>query len=209
MTLVDTFPRYDQQFVARWYDTALSPYDLIWKSLPPPDQFVQNPAPAVKVKQESRETRSSKRDRTTAAKCLKTGEVSSHKVPADYISGSHLFEAIVPLPHGKPAITTMMARLKRGICFPLIPDSTGTLDYICFHSAFPPPRNCCTTAKCKNLFVSPPKTRLHVDPSIEPFKLKPEAYWQPIVTFLLLPEVAELFKPSATLLALTPSTSWA
>jgi hypothetical protein len=176
---------------------------------PPPDQFVHNPAPAVKVKQESWETGSTKCEQTAAAKRLKTGEVSSNKVvPVDYVSGPHLFEAIVPLPHGKPAITTIMARLKRGIHFPLIPDSKGTLDYICFHSAFPPPHNCCTTAKCKNLFVSPPKTRLHVDPSIEPFKSKPEAYWQPVVTFLLLLEVAKYFKPRAVLLALTPSTSW-
>jgi hypothetical protein len=207
-TLVDAFTRYDQQFAARWYDAALSPYDPTWKSLPPPDQFVHNPAPAVKVKQESRETSGTKRERTAAAKRLKTGETSSNKVPADYVAGSHLFEAIVPLPQGKPAITTIMARLKRGTRFPLIPDSNGTFDYICFHSAFPPPHNCCTTAKCKNLFVSPPKTRLHVDPSIEPFKSKPEAYWQPIVTFLQLPEAAEHFKPSAVLLALTPLTSW-
>jgi hypothetical protein len=47
-----------------------------------------------------------------------------------------------------------------------------------------------------------------VDPSIEPFKSQPEEFWKPIVTFLLQAEVAEHFKPSATLIALTPSTTW-
>jgi hypothetical protein len=207
--LVEAFARYDLQFSARWYDAALSPYDPTWKSLPPPDQFVHTPAPILEVKQESRDLGGTKQERTAAAKRLKTGDALSNRAAlADHIAGSHLFEAIVPLPPSKPAITTIMARLERGIRFPLIPDSTGTLDYICFHSAFPPPHNRCTTSKCKNHFVTPPKTRLHVDPSVEPFKSKPEAYWQPIVLFLLLPEVAEHFKPSAALKALTPSTPW-
>jgi hypothetical protein len=121
----------------------------------------------LEVKQESQDLGGTKRERAAAAnKRLKTGDAPSNRAPADYIAGSHLFEAIVPLPQGKPAITTIMARLKRGICLPLVPDSTGKLDYICFHSAFPLPHNRCMTSKCKNHFVSPTKTRLHVDPFI-------------------------------------------
>jgi hypothetical protein len=118
-----------------------------WKSPPPPDQFVHTPAPIVAVKLEQRDT-GSKRDHDAANKRLKTGHIKSIKPPANFICGEHLFEPVVPLPQGKPAITTsIMARLKHGIRFPQIPDSTSTFKYICFHSAFPPPHNRCTTSK--------------------------------------------------------------
>lgn len=204
-SLVEAFARYDMQFAARWYDAALSPYDPTWKSNPPSDQFVPTPLPSSEVRTDHQLTR---RERDTAAKRLKTANGRAARPPADFICGAHLFEPLVPLPQGKPAITTIMARLKRSVRFPQIPNANGTLDYMCFHSSFPAPHNRCTTAKCKNNFVSPPTIRLHVDPSVEPFKSKPESFWQPIVTFLLQPEVAEHFKPSAVLISLTPSTTW-
>jgi hypothetical protein len=202
-TLIDAFQRYDSQFAARWYDAALSPYDPTWQSKPPPDQFVIPPAPPLPPRSETRE-----HDQRGDKKRLKTERQKAAKQAADFICGAPLFEPIVPLPSGKPAITTLMARFKRGVRFPLIPNSNGTSDYICFHSAFPSPHNRCNTSKCKNHFVSPPTTRLHVDPTIEPFKSRPETYWKPIVTFLLQPEVAEHFLPSEALKALTPSTTW-
>jgi hypothetical protein len=210
-TLVAAFAKYDLQFTARWYDAALSPYDQTWKALPPPDHFVNAPAPipAPAVLSEQSRDSSSRRDRDTTTKRLKTAHVRTTKPPADFVCGSHLFEPVVPLPNGKPAITTIMARLKKGCRFPQIPNANGTFDYVCFHSAFPPPHNRCTTSKCKNYYVTPPETRLHVDPSIEPFKSCTEEFWQPIVAFLQLPDVAEHFKPSAALIALTPSTRWA
>jgi hypothetical protein len=201
----EAFARYDLQFAARWYDAALSPYDPTWQSKPPPDQFVIPPAPPVQVANEQRETDQQR----GSNKRLKTDCAKAAKQAVNFICGAHLFEPIIPLPQGKPAITTIMARFKRGVRFPLIPNANGTSDYMCFHSAFPPPHNRCNTAKCKNMFVSPPTTRLHVDPTIEPFKSRPETYWQPIVNFLLQPEVAEHFLPSEAFKALTPSTTWA
>jgi hypothetical protein len=115
--------------------------------------------------------------------------VKTTKPPADFVCRAHLFEPVVPLPNDKPAITTIMARLKRGCRFLQIPDANGTFDYVCFHSAFPPPHNRCTTSECKNYYVTPAKTRLHVDLSIEPFKLRAKDFWQPIVTLLQLPIV--------------------
>jgi hypothetical protein len=73
-TLVDAFTRYDQQFMERWYDAALSPYNPTWKALPPPNQFVQNPALAVKVKQELRVTGSGKREPNVS------GPAKSHQI---------------------------------------------------------------------------------------------------------------------------------
>jgi hypothetical protein len=115
------------------------------------------------------------------------------------------------VPQGKPVITTIMARLKQGCRFPQIPDAHVTFNYVCFYSAFPPPHP-------HTIVALPPSARittcphqklcLHVDPSIEPFKSCQEDFWQPIVTFLQLPDVAQHFKPSAVLIVLTPSTRW-
>lgn len=51
-TLVKAFPRYILQFAACWYDACLSPYNPIWKSQPPLNQIVHNPAPLMAVKLE-------------------------------------------------------------------------------------------------------------------------------------------------------------
>jgi hypothetical protein len=192
------------RLAARWYDATLSPYDPTWQSKPPPDQFVISPALPVQVKSEPREL-----DQRGSNKQLKTERAKAAEQAADFICGAHLFEPIIPLPQGKPAIRAIMARFKRGVRFPLIPNLNGMSDYMCFHSVFPPPHNRCNTAKCKNNFVSLPTTRLHVDPTIEPFKSHPETYWQPIVNFLLQPEVAEHFLPTEAFKALTLSTTWA
>jgi hypothetical protein len=199
-TLVEAFARYDLQFVARWYQQAYSPYDPSWKALPPQDQFLYiAPSAAIKVEKPAREA-SSKR--------LKLSEACKAPQAADFISGTHLVEPTVPLPKDKPAITTILARLPRGQRFPLVTDSNGTLQYICFHSAFPPPHNRCCTSKCKNLKVTPHAPRLHVDPSVEPWRSKPESFWNPVVVFLQDSFVAQHFKPLAHLLSLTPSTVW-
>jgi hypothetical protein len=164
-TLVAAFAKYDLQFAARWYDTALTPYNQTWKTQPPPDQFVNPPVPSATVMPEQPRNPTSKRKRDAANKRLKTAHVKTKKPPADFVCGAHLFEPVAPLPQGKPAIATIMARLKRGCQFPQIPDANGTFNYVCFHSAFPPPHNRCTTSKCKNYYASPPKTCLHVNPS--------------------------------------------
>jgi hypothetical protein len=68
---------------------------------------VHTPAPIVAVKVEQQEM-GSKCDRDAANKQLKTGHTKT-KPPANFIYGEHLFEPVVPLPQGKPAITTIMA----------------------------------------------------------------------------------------------------
>jgi hypothetical protein len=210
-TLMDAFARYDLQFAARWYDAAYSPHDPTWRSLPPPDQFVYTAPIPTASPSEPRDS-TSKRDRTARDSGTKrqkaTLSTSASKAPVDFTCGAHLFEPIVPLPKDKPAITSILSRLQRSTRFPKMPDSHGTYDYICFHSAFPAPHNRCATSRCKNQYASPPTTRLHLDPSVEPCKSQPEAYWQPIVTFLLQEDVAKHFKPSSTLKALTPATVW-
>jgi hypothetical protein len=200
--LVEAFARYDLQFTARWYDLTRHPHDASWQSQPPPDHFQSAPlAPHAAVKQEGR----GKGDRDTPTKRLKTTDLKG----ADYISNAPLFDPVVPLPRDKPAITTLIARLPQGTRFPQIIDSDGKSIYICFHSCFPAPHNRCSTSKCKNYKVKPPTSRLHIDPTLEPWKSKPEVFWRPIADFLQLPSVALHFCPSAAFMAMTPSTTWA
>jgi hypothetical protein len=200
-TLVEAFARYDSQFVARWYQQAYTPYDPTWQAEPPRDQFVPDPGATVALAREAG-------PRDAGAKRVKLKDSRKAQQGADFISTSHLLEAVVPMAKEKAAITTIIARLPRGQRFPLVKDSTGTLQYICFHSAFPPPHNRCITGKCKNHKVSPPVSRVHVDLSIEPWQSKPESFWEPVVAFLKEASVAVHFRPSAPLMALTPSTAW-
>jgi hypothetical protein len=89
-TLVEAFARYDLQFVPRWYQQAYSPYDPSWKASLPPDQFVYTaPSGAVKTDKAPREAGNK---RLKLSKSRKTPQV------ADFISGSHLVEPVVPLP---------------------------------------------------------------------------------------------------------------
>jgi hypothetical protein len=215
-TLMEAFTRYDLQFAARWYEAAYSPHDPTWRSQPPPDQFVFvtppiPPAISVEPREPSRKQQQHERQQERLRDPIKRPKLESVKAiqkAADFTSGAYLFEPVVPLPKDQPAITTILARLKKGARFPKVQNSHGTFEYICFHSAFPPPHNRCVTAKCKNYYASPPTSRIHIDPSLDPWKSHPESFWQPIVAFLQQEDVASHFKPSAALLALTPSTTW-
>jgi hypothetical protein len=219
-TLMEAFTRYDLQFAARWYEAAYSPHDPTWRSQPPPDQFVFTAPPTPPIvcavpardstrRQPAQERQPDRMDRSREpTRRPKLSSIRDIQRAADFTSSASLFEPVVPLPKDQPAITTILARLKKGARFPKLPDSNGTFEYICFHSAFPAPHNRCVTAKCKNYNAVPPTLRIHLDPTLEPWKSHPEAYWQPIVAFLQQEDVAAHFKPSATLRALTPSTPW-
>jgi hypothetical protein len=143
-TLIDAFARYDLQFAARWYDAAYSPHDATWRSQPPPDQFVYVPPTVAPSIQQERREPSARRDRDRETnKRPRLASVQTIKAAADFTCGAHLFDPVVPLPKDQPAITTILARLKKGTRFPKMPDSHGTLENICFHSSFPAPHNRC------------------------------------------------------------------
>jgi hypothetical protein len=138
----------------------------------------------------------------------KLDSVQAVKAAADFNCGAHLFQPIVPLPKDQSAITTILACLKKGTHFPKMPDSHGTFENICFHSSFPAPHNCCIMSICENYYASPPTMRLHINHSVDLLKSHHEAFWQPVVKFLKQDDLTSHFKPSLTLIALTPLTSW-
>jgi hypothetical protein len=180
---VEAFARYGLQVTARWYGLTRHPHDASWQSQPPPDHFLQvAPVPAPPVKLDKR----TGQERGQPSKQLKITTTAT----AGFASQAPLFEPIVPFLRDKPAIMTLLARLPVGTRFPQMGEIYGKSRYICFHGAFPPPHNKCTTSKCKNRKQSlSTATRLHVDPMTEPWKSKEEDFWKPIVEFLQNPEV--------------------
>ena len=81
---------------------------------------------------------------------------------------------------------------------------------ICFRSAFLSPHNSCQLESClaKKRRNRGDNQRLHIDLSQEPWRSKPEAYWQPVVAWLKLPGIDALIRPTAALKLATPSTHW-
>jgi hypothetical protein len=111
---MEAFVHYDQQFAARWYDTAYAPHDPMWRSLPPHDQFGYT-VPIVAVTSNDTHESSSKKERLCDAgtKCQKVGPGTSIPIaPVNFTCGAHLFEPIILLPKDKRAISTILARLQ-------------------------------------------------------------------------------------------------
>ena len=138
----------------------------------------------------------------------KRQKLGKAKKPANFFCQLNLLEAIEPLPAQKAAITIILHRLPTKARFPLLPDSNGTFSYICFKSCFPPPHDRCNTEDCRHTKSNPPVERLHIDLSVARWKNQPEAYWKPVVDWLLLPGVAKHFVPSVAFKSMTPATAW-
>jgi hypothetical protein len=95
------------------------------------------------------------------------------------------------------------------IQYPKMTDNDGKVDcLICFCSAFPSPHNVYQLDTCI-AHTRQRHQRLHIDLSIEPWRSKPEAYWQPVVDWLVkLPSVGKLANPTAAIKLITPSANW-
>jgi hypothetical protein len=94
--------------------------------------------------------------------------------------------------------------------YPKMTDTDGKPDcLICFYSAFPYPHNSCQLESCiAAKRRRKDNQRLHIDLSKEPWRSKPELYWQPVVDWLKLPRVDTLIRPTAVFRKLTPSANW-
>ena len=130
------------------------------------------------------------------------------KIP-DFISATALMVPVVPLPVNCRSTTmTMVRRIQAPVPFPRLPSQNGTLQTICLNSAFPPPYNCCVLRLCGDKKSVPRTPRLHIDLHQEPWRSKPEAYWAPMVAFLMNAQVHPHLRPSAALKLVTPNTKW-
>ncbi len=194
--LLEAVTRFDTQFQQRWYDQAFNLSDPIWTSALPAEHFVRSNT-ETPVEDPVHPAPGSAREQ--AGKRLKLGK--------DFISNTALMVPVEPFPRMKPVITTMIQRLPPAGRFPKIPNENGTLSNICFKSSFAAPHNRCVAAKCVTK-QTPPISRLHIDISVEPWKSKPEHYWQPLVEWLQHPSVSPHFRPSEAFKSLTPAANW-
>jgi hypothetical protein len=202
--LMEALAHYDMQFQQRWYTQAFTISDPLWSAAPPGDHFVRHAAfaPAIPPNVSIPAAVPSQEPANKRLKLAKPAR------PADFICAAPLILPVKPLPGGMAAITTILHRLPRQGCFPLLPDANGTLSYICFKSCFPAPHDRCVTKTCIHQKTTPPAPHLHINLSVNYWKTKPELYWHPLVEWLQLPGVLSHFSPSPQLKALTPSTPW-
>jgi hypothetical protein len=130
---------------------------------------------------------------------------------ADFVASQGIFDLAVPVPADQRLITYIFDALPEHTQFPKLTDSDGKVDcLICFRSAFAPPHNQCHTPTCiaAKRKKQGDSRRIHIDLSIDPWRSKPEAYWQSVVDFLTTPGVDAVLKPTAAFKQLTPTAAW-
>jgi hypothetical protein len=196
-SLPDSLRQFDNQFETRWFCGSF--LDPIWSAAIPEGHSVTPPTPKHDIPPDQNETGTNKRHKLGGKK---------PQVP-DFISATALMIPIVPLPANCRSTTmAMVRRIQAPIPFPRLPSQNGTLQTICLNSAFPQPYNCCVLRLCGDKKSVPRTPRLHIDLHQEPWRSKPEAYWAPMVAFLMHEQVRLHLRPSTALKLVTPNTPW-
>jgi hypothetical protein len=196
-SLGEALRQYDTKFEARWFGSWFM--DPVWTS-PIPDGH-STPAPQDKhIIQETQTEDLSQRKRLKLAG-------RKHNNP-DFINALPPMEMIVPIPRGKSPTATMINRFQLPIPFPRLASASGTLQTICLNSAFVGTNNCCVLRLCGDRRSVPRTERLHLDMSKEPWKSRPEPYWDSMVAFLKNETVAQHVRPTRAFCQATPSAKW-
>ena len=109
-----------------------------------------------------------------------------------FVASQGMLELATPVPSGQRLMTYIFKAMPDNTPYPKLTDTDGKPDcLLCFCSAFPVPHNLCqldtciAAKRCKQ-----ENQRLHIDLSQEPWRSKPEAYWQPAVTWLQITSVS-------------------
>jgi hypothetical protein len=200
-TLPDALRHFDNVFETRWFCGSF--LDPIWSADIPVGHSVQS---AGSTKHQLSDSNQEKTDYSTNKRTKLGGKKGM--IP-DFISSTPLMEPVEPFPSNTRSTTiTMLRRIAAPVPFPRLPSQNGTLQTICFNSAFMQPYNCCVLSRCGDKKAYPRTPRLHMDLHKEPWKSKPEAYWAPMVAFLLNEHVRPHVRPSKALKGATPSTQW-
>jgi hypothetical protein len=190
--------QFDMTFETCWFCGSF--LDPIWSAAIPEGHIV---ALITKAKQQHSDIPDNTGD--PIPKRIKLGGKKS-LIP-DFISSTTLMDPVVPLPPNTKSTTmTMLRRINAPIPFPRLASTNGTLQTICLNSAFPKPYNCCILKLCGDKKMVPPTPRLHIDLNAEPWRSKPESYWNPMVTFLQNEQIQIHLRPSKALKLLTPNT---
>jgi hypothetical protein len=192
-SLLQVLQQFDLAFQTRWYQNTT--YDAVWSSPIPPGHSSLPPSTAKNPPTSDLGSTATKRRKALEG-------ISALSVP-DFVNNTPLVEAVVPFTSHRPIAQQLLTRLAR-TPFPKFETTTGTLT-LCFLSAFAQPHNCCVLRKCMDRRR---QRRMHVDLSQDPWRSKPESFWQPLVQFLQDPLVASHLRPSAAFRRATPSVKW-
>jgi hypothetical protein len=136
---------------------------------------------------------------------------AANKRPREpFVASKGLLKLAAPIPAGQRLMTYLFDAMPAHTQYPKMTNNDGKADcLICFRSAFPSPHNSCQLESCIALKRRQrDNQRLHIDLAVEPWRSKPEAYWQPVVAWLRLPGVDALIRPTAAFKKLTPSANW-
>jgi hypothetical protein len=199
-TLIESLRQYDIIFETRWFRSSYM--DAIWTAPLPSGHGKSSSRPSPNIHPDY----PGDNNEPDRQKRLKLAG-SKHRNP-DFINQSPLMQVTTPVPANSTLMTTLFGRFQRPTQFPRLasPTGTGTSQTICLNSAFMSPTNCCVTSRCgdrKNR-----TQRLHIDLSREPWKSRPETYWNPLVQFLQDDAVYQHIRPTEALKRLTPSAKW-
>ncbi len=210
--LLPTLEAFDDSFNDLWAHRIIIHNDPIWTQPPPPDQFRQAapprycppptpdygttpraPAPAPSPRQDRPLPDQSKRQREP-----------------DFTSRTALFEPVTPFQPGQRPMGYMVNNTDRTTQYPRLVATPGKEPcLICFRSSFAPPFNVCQFSSCiGNRRRRRETQRLHINLAQEPWRSKPEAFWQPVVEWLQLPTIRPFIRPTEGLRLLTPSAKW-
>jgi hypothetical protein len=127
-----------------------------------------------------------------------------------FVASQGMLKLAAPVPSGQRLMTYIFKAMPDNTPYPKLTDTDDKPDrLLCFRSAFPAPHNSCQLDTCITATRRKRETqRLHIDLSQEPWCSKPEAYWQPVVTWLQLPGVNALIRSTAAFKQITPSANW-
>jgi hypothetical protein len=137
-------------------------------------------------------------------------------VTNDFCSSAPMFNFVEAPPQFRGGVVQrLISAAPPDTKMPKLPQqSDGKYTLICFASSVAPPFNTCCTAECfqtqkqRDRNIPNPSPFLHIDLNELYWANQSEAFYEPIVSYLLLPGVSSQVRPSTSLKAKTPSTPW-
>jgi hypothetical protein len=209
-TILTTLQAYDSTFHNLWSNHVMLVHDdMLWTLPPPADHFrPTNPPPRAA------------RPPTTSSSQPPLLQYAGRNPPARdgaskrhrefFVASQGMLKLAAPVPSGQRLMTYIFKAMPDNTPYPKLTDTAGKPDcLLCFHSGFPAPHNSC---QLDTSIAAKRRKRenqcLNIDLGQGPWRSKPETYWQPVVTWLKLPGVDALIRPTAAFKQITPSADW-
>jgi hypothetical protein len=210
--LLPTLEAFDTSFNDLWAHRIIIQNDPIWTQPLPPDQFWQASQPKYSPLPPSDYGALPRAPAPAPSPCqdrLLPDQSKQQRKP-DFMARTALFEPCTPFQPGQGPMGYMVNNTDSTTQYPRLAATPGKEPcLICFRSSFTQPFNVCQFSSCIGNRRKPRETqRLHIDLAQEPWRSKPEAFWQPIVEWLQLPTMRPFIRPTKGLCLLTPSAKW-